>query len=1665
MSKTGVLLFLAIYLTSHFVNAQRIFWSENNNGRIRVGTLGQSSITAPTTFISGLDNPRTVEVDQVNNTLYYSNFGNEDIRSSNLTTGAFIWDVITTGAMAGYYDFAFSDNGGGVFAVGIDEVEGLYYIPWDNNDSGNGVGLNLGPLTNDVFGSVVVDDGNEYVYIAGLYDGTIYRTGFGGGTPTEMAVLSTIRDMAYDRFNNHLYIINETTQYELYRLDLDDGSLTQLFNLGSTDIECVEVYPQVGKVYFSRYNTGIFSVNMDGTGSPVQEISLTGVGSILFDIEEDQTPPVFLTLSPANNAIDVPTTPTLVMTFDENVNVSTTGAPANELSIRIMRLSDNAVHQTIARTSGDISIVNNTVTISGITGLEPNTEYYVLIGNRVVSDLASNNFVGIATNAGWRFRTAPGVVLSPPGQAVCENSFVTLPDIAITEAHDSNIKPGTLVTVILTFSGAGYEFNPGEGTSGHLIGRSITSSSLSVTATQATLTFTAAPGVFPNDAITISGLQVRSSNGANPPADIIRSGGTALIDGLVNGTVIASVTSQPAPAAPTLSYPDGDLFCIGADVSGAIVNATGTGLKWYSDVDLTTEIAALAGLTSATGPQLAVSSASAQVFNAYVVQTSGNCPSPAATVTVTIDPGPQLIETNSVDQTSCVAPPNGIAEVVDVNDEGLTNYAISWFDGGMNPVGSPGADLSAVDAGTYNAEVRSLITGCTNLAVVTVGDGRVTPVVTTGSTDNTHCLVPNGSATATIQNPIGPVSEYGFTWYAGPDTGSPMISTDETAANIGPGTYSVVVEHSATGCASAVTTTTVDDATAPPGFSIPTAEVCETVFQSGTATVDLTTFNALITAGDPSLVVTWLDNLSNPITSADVSSGTVISFEVQSSVTGCKASASVTFAVFTQPTPADAGTDQTVCGASVTLAANMPIFGIGNWTITGGPPGGSFSDPSANNTVFTGTPGNTYELQWATYHAAQCPQSVATVNITLAAPPTTANAGLSQFVCEGPIVLAGNTPVVGAGAWSIVSGTGGSFSDASLPNTTFTGSAGTYTLRWTISSAGCTPSESDIDITLTAPPTPAVAGDDIVSCATQVTLGANTPTVGSGTWMVISGIGGSFGDSADPSSTFTGVTGTTYTLRWTTTNGLCTPSGDELSVVFNSAPSTASAGFDLELCGNSTTLSGNVPTSGTGNWTIVAGTGGSFGDAGLATTTFTGTAGVVYTLRWTISAGPDCPPSEDDVTITFVAPPTTAIAGDDVSICAASVALSGNVPATGTGEWSVVSGAGGNFSSTSAPTAMFSGVVNTTYELRWTISNGVCPASSDDVTITLIDPPSVAQAGADQSLCANAVTLNANTPTTGTGNWSIVSGIGGSFSSPSSATGTFSGLPGTTYTLRWTIARAGCTPNTDDVVVDLKGVPQGTGVLSALPPICEGTEATLELTGVSHATFYNWVVPAGITILSQSDASARIRVNAGPGGPITVTPLNECGAAPETNGDITILAAPPLTIDLPSSPFIEVPVQFMFSSPATIASASWDFGDGGTADGTIVEHMFGASGSYNISLTAVSDNGCENSTSTTFVVLGEPELGDLAIKNVITANGDESNAYLYIVNIDRYPENEVRFLDRWGVEVFSARNYNNDWDARNKHGDFLPAGQYICIVKLNSTGKVFSRTVSIIKSR
>jgi hypothetical protein len=79
--------------------------------------------------------------------------------------------------------------------------------------------------------------------------------------------------------------------------------------------------------------------------------------------------------------------------------------------------------------------------------------------------------------------------------------------------------------------------------------------------------------------------------------------------------------------------------------------------------------------------------------------------------------------------------------------------------------------------------------------------------------------------------------------------------------------------------------------------------------------------------------------------------------------------------------------------------------------------------------------------------------------------PTTAGAGADQLnLASTSATLAANTPVNGTGAWSIISGAGGSFANAASPTSGFNGVAGQlYTLRWTITTP-CGSSGDNVDV-------------------------------------------------------------------------------------------------------------------------------------------------------------------------------------------------------------------------------------------------------------------------------------------------------------------------------------------------------------------------------------------------------------------------------------------------------------------------------------------------------------------------------------------------------------------------------------------------------------------------
>jgi hypothetical protein len=79
--------------------------------------------------------------------------------------------------------------------------------------------------------------------------------------------------------------------------------------------------------------------------------------------------------------------------------------------------------------------------------------------------------------------------------------------------------------------------------------------------------------------------------------------------------------------------------------------------------------------------------------------------------------------------------------------------------------------------------------------------------------------------------------------------------------------------------------------------------------------------------------------------------------------------------------------------------------------------------------------------------------------------------------------------------------------------------------------------------------------------------------------------------------------------------------------------------------------------------------------------------------------------------------------------------------------------------------------------------------------------PTTSDAGPDQpDLEGTSATLAANTPSAGTGAWSVNYGSGGSFADPASPQSVFTGLEGETYILTWTISNV-CDVSQDDVMI------------------------------------------------------------------------------------------------------------------------------------------------------------------------------------------------------------------------------------------------------------------------
>lgn len=532
------------------------------------------------------------------------------------------------------------------------------------------------------------------------------------------------------------------------------------------------------------------------------------------------------------------------------------------------------------------------------------------------------------------------------------------------------------------------------------------------------------------------------------------------------------------------------------------------------------------------------------------------------------------------------------------------------------------------------------------------------------------------------------------------------------------------------------------------------------------------------------------------------------------------------------------------------------------------------------------------------------------------------------------------------------------------------GTIGTHNVRvdYMVPGAGCNGEAvpvyvDNMPVRIVAEPTTANAGSDLNRCeGSQVTLPGNTPSVGLGTWSIVSGSGGYFEGipgtigSTNPSATFSGVAGATYVLKWSISNGSCTPSTDNMNVTFVRQPTVAAAGPDQTssaTCGLTTvTLAANTPTIGTGTWSVVSGSGGSFTNSSSPTTTFTGTPGSTYILRWTISNNP-CVPTTDDVTIKFNQYPTTASAGPDqtnASTCGlTTVTLAGNNPLAGTGSWTIVSGTNGSVTNPSARNSTFSGVAGNTYVLRWTISSGPCGSSFDEVNIKFNKNPTTANAGPDQTgeaTCGlTSVTLSGNSPTTGTGTWSFLVG-NGTLANAAVHNTSLTGTPGEIYWLTWRITNAPCPPSQDYAIVILNVKPTTTAVVTGNHRFGQGP-LELSATGAQSAETFKWFAPTGSPLLFTGSPYVTPSVDSPVLNYCYVQTANEYCLGEKTWVNTYVYPVPVITSDtdriLPASPA-------MLSTGENYDSYTWR-NQSGNIVGTTSTIPVSAPGNYTVTVT------------------------------------------------------------------------------------------------------------------
>jgi gliding motility-associated-like protein len=240
-------------------------------------------------------------------------------------------------------------------------------------------------------------------------------------------------------------------------------------------------------------------------------------------------------------------------------------------------------------------------------------------------------------------------------------------------------------------------------------------------------------------------------------------------------------------------------------------------------------------------------------------------------------------------------------------------------------------------------------------------------------------------------------------------------------------------------------------------------------------------------------------------------------------------------------------------------------------------------------------------------------------------------------------------------------------------------------------------------------------------------------------------------------------------------------------------------------------------------------------------------------------------------------------------------------------------------------------------------------------------------------------------------------------------------------------------------------VPAPTPVITGPGFSCGGVPATLGTT--QPYSNYTWSNSATTPTITVGTGTYSVSVTesgcSGTSAPFTVT----VGSNPQAN----------FTVTPPSPQAFGVTADFADASAgngSSIVGWSWNFGtpdQNSTSPNPSI--TFDTPGTYPVTLTVTTADGCESTITINYVVLAS----QVIIPNVFTPNGDGKNDRFEIEN-GQYYSNTLAIYNRWGNVVYETKNYRNTWGASD-----VADGTYYYVFTTVDDNKEYTGHVTILR--